>query len=274
VHNLPQSLIVEAEVRQSGYWFGLPIAFTSVRVPGLVFVDIRNELWLKSLVDGSDAPVISDSYSGWFPRWSPDGMQLIYQRRKPGTNKAQLMLWSSQSHEEEPLTGRNDYLGLVYDWSPDGKWLLGGEPHGILLLPAPSAPHPEAAARTVASNPAYRLYLQQMSPDGRWIVFNSVADSPNPESALYVVPAAGGLWTRITDGKHWDDKPRWSSDGRTIFFISGPGGFFNVWGIRFDPRAGKPVGQPFQVSKFESLRLMIPRWLPPVGLRSPRTNSC
>jgi Tol biopolymer transport system component/DNA-binding winged helix-turn-helix (wHTH) protein len=31
------------------------------------FIDIRNELWLKSLVDGSDAPVTSDSYSRWFP---------------------------------------------------------------------------------------------------------------------------------------------------------------------------------------------------------------
>jgi Tol biopolymer transport system component/DNA-binding winged helix-turn-helix (wHTH) protein len=230
------------------------------------FIDIRNELWIKSLVDGSDAPVISDSYSRWFPHWSPDGMQLIYQRRKPGTNEAQLMLWSSHSHEEEPLTGLSNYGGVVYDWSPDGKWLLGAEPHGILLLPAPSAPHAGAAVRKVVSNPAYGLHQQHMSPDGRWIVFNAVANSPNPESALYVVPSSGGPWTRITDGKHWDDKPRWSPDGRTIYFVSGPGGFFNVWGIHFHPAAGKPVGQPFQVSKFDSPRLMIPRWIPPVGL--------
>ena len=230
------------------------------------FLDIRNELWLKSLVDGSDAPVISDSYSRWFPRWSPDGMQLIYQRRKPGTNEAQLMLWSSKSHEEEPLTGLSNYVGVVYDWSPDGKWLLGGEPHGILLLPAPSAPHAEAAARKVVYNPAYRLYQQHMSPDGRWIVFNAEPNSPSPESALHVVPSSGGPWTRITDGKHWDDKPCWSPDGKTIYFVSGPGGFFNVWGIRFDPAAGKPVGRPFQVSKFDSPRFMIPRWIGPVGL--------
>jgi Tol biopolymer transport system component/DNA-binding winged helix-turn-helix (wHTH) protein len=230
------------------------------------FIDIRNELWLKSLVDGSDTPVISDSYSRWFPHWSPDGMHLVYQRRKPGTSEAQLMLWSSQSREEKPLKGLSNYLGVVYDWSPDGKWLLGAEPHGILLLSAPSASHAETAARNVVSNPAYQIYQQHMSSDGRWIVFNAVAGSPSPESALYAVPSAGGPWTRITDGKHWDDKPRWSPDGRTIFFISGPGGFFNVWGIRFDPAAGKPVGRPFQVSKFESPRLMIPRWIGPVGL--------
>ena len=86
------------------------------------------------------------------------------------------------------------------------------------------------------------------------------------ESTLYVVPAAGGAWTRITDGKHWDDKPRWSPDGKTIYFVSGRGGFFNVWGIHFDPDGGKPVGEPFRVSAFEGPGLMIPKWIPPVEL--------
>jgi hypothetical protein len=97
-------------------------------------------------------------------------------------------------------------------------------------------------------------------------VFEAIANSPNPESTLYTVPASGGRWTRITDGKHWDDKPRWSPGGKTIYFVTGRGGFFNVWGTHFDPDAGKPVGQPFQVSKFESPRLMVPRWIPTAGL--------
>jgi hypothetical protein len=59
---------------------------------------------------------------------------------------------------------------------------------------------------------------------------------------------------------------RLSRTGRTIYFVSRRGGFFNVWGIHFDPAAGKTVGQPFQVSNFESPRLMVPRWIGPVGL--------
>ena len=98
-------------------------------------------------------------------------------------------------------------------------------------------------------------------------MFEAVANSPTiAESALYVVPAAGGAWTRITDGKHWDDKPRWSPDGKTIYFVSGRGGFFNVWGIHFDPTEGKRVGEPFRVSTFGGNGLMIPRWIPLVEL--------
>jgi len=42
--------------------------------------------------------------------------------------------------------------------------------------------------------------------------------------------------------------------------------FFNVWGIRFDPVEGKPVGEPFRVSAFKGPGLMIPKWIPPVEL--------
>ena len=232
------------------------------------FLDVRNEVWLKSLVDGREAPVIADDYSRWTAQWSPDGMQLVYERRKLKTSERQLMVWSSQSHDEEPLTTlSNTSSYYVWDWSRDGKWLLlAGGDDGISVVPVASAPHAETVAQKIVSDPAYQLFQPHFSPNGRWIVFEAVANTPNPESTLYVVPASGGPWTRVTDSKHWDDKPRWSPDGRTIYFVSGRGGFFNVWGIHFDPAAGKVVGQPFQVSKFESPRLMVPSWIPPVGL--------
>src|SRR5262249_31312926 len=132
-------------------------------------------------------------------------------------------------------------------WSPDGKWLLAGQAdpcgthEGIWLVPVAAAPHAETAAQKTISDPAYQLYQPNFSPNGRWIVFEAVANSPNPESTLYVVPASGGPWTRVTDSKQWDDKPHWSPDGRTIYFVSGRGGFFNVWGIHFDPASGKTV---------------------------------
>ena len=81
-----------------------------------------------------------------------------------------------------------------------------------------------------------------------------------------MTPATGGPWIRITDGKHWDDKPRWAPDGKTLYFVSSRGGFFNVWGIRFDPAKGKVVGDPFRVTAFESPGLMVPKFMQTVEL--------
>jgi len=77
-----------------------------------------------------------------------------------------------------------------------------------------------------------------------------------------------GRWyvTQITEGKHWDDKPRWSPDGRIIYYVSERKGFFNVWGIRFDPVKRKPEGEPFQVTTFDNPRLMVADVIPTVGL--------
>jgi len=43
-------------------------------------------------------------------------------------------------------------------------------------------------------------------------------------------------------------------------------GFFNVWGIHFDPAQGKPIGEAFAVTKFESPALMIPEHISSVEL--------
>lgn len=93
-----------------------------------------------------------------------------------------------------------------------------------------------------------------------WIAFESVRNpSHGLESALYVISATGGPSVEITDGKAWDDKPRWSPDGKTIYFVSGRGAIFNVWGVHFDPVKGKRLGQPFRVSDFTDPTHLIPR---------------
>ncbi len=109
----------------------------------------------------------------------------------------------------------------------------------------------------VLSVPNQNLWQGNFSPDGRWIAFNAEDATGAGVSTIGVVPATGGEWTPITKGKHWDDKPRWSPDGKTIYFISDRTEFFNLWGIRFDTTKGKPVGEPFQVTAYESPGRMI-----------------
>jgi Tol biopolymer transport system component/DNA-binding winged helix-turn-helix (wHTH) protein len=236
---------------------GRKLAFAATRAG-------RWELWVKSLVDGREAPIAADDYQRYTPEWSPDGTRLAYGRLKTiGTRERRLLVWSAESRDEEPLTAPSNQQMYVYDWSSDGKQILVAQEedqtHEVWLRSAAPMPNSEPA-RKIISNPAYDLYQPHFSPDGRWIVFEAIRSQPTlNESTLYVTPATGGPWIRITDGKHWDDKPRWAPDGKTLYFVSSRGGFLNVWGIRFDPTKGKVVGDPFLVTFFEGPDLMVPK---------------
>ena len=231
----------------------------------------RSELWEMSLANSQMAPVVADDQVRDRPLWSPDGKRLAYFRYNFLTHEARLILWSPETRNEELLADASD-TGL-FDWSPDGQSLLVTQVNKetnlgeIWLQPITAAPNAQAAGRKIVSDPAYDLSQPHFSRDGRWIVFQALRNLPTKlESSLYVTSASGGPWIPLTDGQHWDDKPRWSPNGRMIYFISGRNGFFNVWGNRFDPVQGKPLGEAFQVTKFKGPALMIPQHIPSVEL--------
>jgi Tol biopolymer transport system component len=267
----------------------------------VVFYGVRAgepQLWIKSLPQGRELPLFSDPYSrGFFAQWSPDGTWLAYNRRGHNPDEEQLMLWSAKTHQEEPLTTSHSMgdgrLELVYDWTPDGKSLLVSKPgpaennreeplsqsHNLTVwrVPLSAAPHAESQERMIIVDPAYALYQPHQSPDGRWIVFEAVVRTRPQDvtlagqSYLYVTRSSGGPWLPIIR-RTWADKPRWSPDGRTIYFLWGHGSFFDVWGIRFDPETGKTLGDPFRITTLDDLALMIPAHMGSIEISVGRKN--
>jgi len=158
-------------------------------------------------VDGRETPIAADDYDRLGPRWSPDGTRLAFSR---GTAAGrQVMVWSSQSRNEEPLTTMSQKFRGVWDWSPDGKWILVSQSDSdasraeIWSFPVAARPAAESASRRIASNSTSALWQAHFSPDGRWIAFEAATSSPTAaESTLWVVSASGGPWTRLLEGGH------------------------------------------------------------------------
>ena len=80
------------------------------------------------------------------------------------------------------------------------------------------------------------------------------------------MPAGGGRWTPITEGRAYDDKPQWAADGKTLYFVSNRQGVLNVWGRRFDTASGEPVSTPFRVTDFKRRGQTISAQLGPMQI--------
>lgn len=233
----------------------------------------KEELWLTSLEDGRETLLAAaDDFRRVNPVWSHDGSRLIYSRLQV-SNLGQaeidpqlyrsLALRALGGGDEQVVTSPMQDRQSLTDWTPDGKMILASSDlrtpgrAALCLFPLDAAPHAETQMRVIASHPEYHLWQGRFSPDGRWISFNAFKATDPAVSTVYVVSASGGPWIDITEGRYWDDKPRWSPDGKSIYFVSNRTGFFNVWRVRFDPTSGKPLDQPARVTDFESPTQMI-----------------
>jgi len=214
--------------------------------------------------------VIGDEFNRGLPRWSPNGDQLVFihfrqSTAERGPNELSMVLLPAGGGKEQTLTSPIDSWEIPWDWSADGEWILASSDRktpnrlGLYLFPIAAAPHAETQMRPVISHPDYNLWEGRFSPDGRWVSFNATKALADDVTTIYVAPATGGEWRRISEGRDWDDKPVWAPDGKTIYFLSNRAGFFNVWGIRFDTVQGKSAGEPFRVTAFDKpSHMMLP----------------
>src|SRR5690348_4195400 len=114
---------------------------------------------------------------------------------------------------------RLDRAAQEVTWSPDGHWLVLRTDNGTagagdlvgVRVGGDTTPVPLVATGFTEQEPA-------ISPDGRWLAYASNESGANE---VYVRPfpaTTAARWQVSTGG---GEAPRWSSDGRELYFYDG-----------------------------------------------------
>jgi TolB protein len=161
----------------------------------------------------------SRKYSSFAPSYSPNGKRIVFVR---SFKQSDLWTMTSNGAHQKRLTATRGADEMQPAWSPDGKqiafsvesptaergiWLVGVDGQGRRQLTS-----------GVDSDPSW-------SPDGAEIAFERFSGKVSTQWwQIYVVPAAGGAATDVTDDLGVADlEPAWSPDGNRILFSSDRG---------------------------------------------------
>ena len=116
----------------------------------------------------------------------------------------------------------------------------------------PAASHPFSVMDLVAMQ---RISDPQLSPDGRRVVFvvrTTDLEANRGRTDLWIVDVDGKNLRQMTSHAENESSPRWSPDGRSVYFIAGRGGSDQVWRLPLDGgEASAVTSQPLDVDSFQ-----------------------
>jgi hypothetical protein len=118
---------------------------------------------------------------------------------------------------------------------------------------------PQSLTTRILLEASFSPYQLSLSPDERWLT--CVRVRAGGQTAEVLIGPAAGEWPvpestlkPINDITTWDDKPRFSPDGRLLYFTSERDGYRCLWARRLNPKTGEPEGAPFAVYHGHSSR--------------------
>jgi len=197
---------------------------------------------------------VHESYDD-LPAWSPDGKTIAFSSDRAGNDDVYLM--DATGGPVTQLTC-HDAWDAVQCWSPDGGRVLFVSRRDTTENEPYEMPVGGGMPRRLVADDAYNIAV---TPDGDWITF--VTGSSSWWRKHYRGSASRDIWVRAYDGGasyrlvDWpmdDDRPMWSADGRTLYFMSErDDGVPNIWmaEVEFpEPAAGEPriVSGPSQLT--------------------------
>jgi serine/threonine protein kinase len=215
----------------------------------------NRDIWLLDVARGVTQRFTSNPAQDWFPVWSPDASKLLFASSRDGPSNIYQKDSSGTVNEEALL--KSDLNKYPLDWSPDGRsviyqvvnpqtrselWVVPLEAERGAGSQKPGTPTP-LLQTTFNETQGQFSRGREGAPSGapRWVMYSS---DDSGAWQIYVQPfskGASGAGRRVQISTNGGSQPRWSADGKELFYVAPDGNLMAVE-VKLSPRfeAGVP----------------------------------
>jgi serine/threonine-protein kinase len=171
-------------------------------------------VWVHDLRRSTRTRIPFDGYAS-SPLWTPDGQRLVFSGARAGNGN---LFWipADGSGPAERLA-TSESAQYPASWSPDGRTLVFEQCGSQCDIWALSSKGKGWTARPIVDTPAVELHAT-LSPDGHWLAYTSLG-SGHQEVYVQAFPGPGERLQVSSEGGGF---PRWSSDGRRLYYCATP----------------------------------------------------
>jgi Tol biopolymer transport system component len=177
--------------------------------------DNGGDIWLTDLERGTETRFTVDPAIDDNPVWTPDGKRVAFVSNRDG-GIFNIYLKSAGGIGTEELLLKTVAHKRLGGWTPDGAYLLYDEVgeqtnRDIWMMPMAGRRQPIK----VIGGP-FNEDEPSVSPDGRWIAYSS-DESGTYQIYVQAFPKGDRKW-RVSSAPTTVRHPRWSRDGKELFF--------------------------------------------------------
>ncbi|HSB10179.1 MAG TPA: S41 family peptidase [Blastocatellia bacterium] len=182
---------------------------------------IHGEIFTAPTEEGDLRQITDSPARDQAPTYSPDGKSIAFISDRSG--REELYIASSDGVGEPQKISDIDALKFGFEWSPNSKEIAFVSSDNKLRK------YTVDSKQTVelSSSKYGNISEPRWSPDGKWIAYSK--PDYTRTSDVYLIPSSGGEEKKATFDSYNDANPRFSHDGRKLYFVrredGGGGGF-------------------------------------------------
>ncbi len=186
------------------------------RRASVVIGDPNNDVWVYELDRGVQTRLTTNVQAQIAPVWSPDGSQIAFvQGLREGRDEFVLATVAADGAGKQKDVYVSKERLEVTDWSRDGRYFLvdrgniGASDIWVYPVADPAKGFPLVQS-------SFQQRNGHFSPDGRWVAYRS-QQAGRSEVFVTSFPTGDARWQVSGNGGR---QPRWSPDGRELYFVS------------------------------------------------------